>query len=165
MIVAVHTAASPGLTKSDAIRWIGVAIAVAGTILATPGGIASAWHSTKRRSRKMLALGRRLLRRPQKIVGAGGIAAGHMRLSGNAYGHKWQRWLPRADADLKIDILHQQVDILLEEIGKLHAKMDQSGRELVSGLQTGTPRHRSLMRAARTSEADGRAAKRLDDAG
>lgn len=134
-IMAEHTAAGPSLTNSDVIRWIGVAIAVAGIILATPGGIASAWHSTKRWNRKMRALGRRLLRRPQQITGSVGAILARLNLSGSAFAHKWQRWLPRAGPDLKIDILHQQVEILLEEIGKLHAKVDQIGRDLRKEIQ------------------------------
>jgi hypothetical protein len=146
IVVAAHVVAAPGPTESEVLRWIGVAIAVAGTILATPDGIASAWHFTKRWNRKMSVLGRRLLRRPKKIVGFGGVVLGKSKLGGSVFAHKWQPWLPRADADLKIDILHKQVDILQQEIAKLDAKIDQSGSDLRKEIQAAEERVLGQMR-------------------
>jgi hypothetical protein len=117
VIEVVRRAASPGVTNSDALRWAGVAVAVIGAVLATPHGMASLWQAGRRSHRKALAFGKRLLlllrrRRRQHVVGQGGVALGKM--SVKASGYKWQRWLPLAGAGLKIEILHEQVDILLE---------------------------------------------------
>jgi hypothetical protein len=130
MIEITRTTAHPRVTESDVIRWIGVAVAVAGVILATPDGIASAWLSVKREHRKAIAFGRRLLRLPAHSVARAGTAHGRMTLGGRAHGHRWRQWLPHAGPLLKIDILHQQVDILLEEINKLRTQIDQTGDNL-----------------------------------
>jgi hypothetical protein len=42
VIEVAHAATDPSKTLSDVTRWIGVAVAVAGVMLATPDGIASA---------------------------------------------------------------------------------------------------------------------------
>lgn len=41
VIEVVRQAPAPGVGESDFIRWVGVAVAVAGAFLATPEGIAS----------------------------------------------------------------------------------------------------------------------------
>jgi hypothetical protein len=130
MIEIARTTAHTGVAESDVIRRIGVAVAVAGVILATPDGIASAWLSVKMGHRTAIAVGRRLLRLRDHTVGRGGVALARMSLGGRAHGHRWREWLPRAGPLLKIDILHQQVEILLEEINKLHAQIDQTGDNL-----------------------------------
>jgi hypothetical protein len=126
VIEVVRRAASPGVTKSDVLRWVGVGVAVAGAVLATPHGIASLWRAALRWHRKALAFGRRLLRRQHHVVGQGGLVMGPMSMTGKFNTYKWQRWLPRAGVDLKIEILHEQVDILLERINRLYALVDQN---------------------------------------
>jgi hypothetical protein len=126
VIEVVRRAAQPGLTKSDVFRWAGVAVGVAGAVLATPHGIASLWRAGQRWHRKAMALGRRLLRRPPHTVAHAGLASGSASTGGSARGFRWQPWLPRAGADLKTEILHQQVDSLLVQVGELNAQMDQN---------------------------------------
>jgi hypothetical protein len=63
VIEVVRKAAEPGVTESDVIRWVGVTVAVAGAVLATPEGIAWAWHSVKHWHSTAWVLGRGALRR------------------------------------------------------------------------------------------------------
>jgi hypothetical protein len=115
----VRPAVDPGVTESDIIRWVGVAVAVAGAVLATPDGIASLWRFIKQRHGKVLAFVRHLLRLRRDAVVHGVTATGHMTMGGRAHVSKWQPWLPRADGHLKIEILHKQVDIMLEQLNEL----------------------------------------------
>jgi hypothetical protein len=119
LIEVVRPAADPGVTESDVIRWVGVAVAVAGAILATPDGIASLWRFIKRRHGTVLAFARRLLRLRRDAIVHGVTATGHIATGGRAHVSKWQPWLPRADGSLKIEILHKQVDMMLEQLNEL----------------------------------------------
>lgn len=125
-IQVVRTAAKPGVTESDVFRWIGVTVAVAGVILATPDGIAATWLLVKGRSRRAWALGRRLLGRPGPVT-SGTAALATLTTQGRARAYKWQPWREDARADVKIDILHRQVDLLLEQISELHSLLDRIG--------------------------------------
>lgn len=128
VIEAVCKAAEPGVTEADVIRWVGVVAAVFGAVLATPEGIALAWRSVKNWHRKVWARGRRWLRRPGHVSRTG--AAGTATMTGKASPHPWQDWVAGARADVKIDILHRQVDFLLEQIGKLRRQIDRTGDDL-----------------------------------
>ena len=130
VIQVVRTAAEPGVTESDVFRWIGVAVAVAGVVLATPDGIAATWLLVKGwvrdRSRRAWALGRRLLGRPG-LVTSGTAARATSTTQGRARAYKWEPWPEDARADVKIDILHRQVDLLLGQISELHTLLDRIG--------------------------------------
>lgn len=130
MTEVVRPAVVSGVTESDVIRWIGVTVAVAGAILATPEGIASFWQFVKRRNKKMVASARRLLRLPRGANVYLEPAHGHITTSGRAHASKWQEWLPLVDPDLKIAILHGQVDILREQVNGLWAQIDQANNDL-----------------------------------
>jgi hypothetical protein len=130
VIEIVRQAPALGVGESDFIRWVGVAVAVAGAFLATPEGIASVWRYVKQRHGKVLAFARRLLRRPRGVAVHGGLSLGSMAFGGRGYVSKWQPWLPRADGDLKIDILHKQVDILVERVDELRNQIDRTSDDL-----------------------------------
>jgi hypothetical protein len=51
-------------------------------------------------------------------------------MSGKAHVYKWQAWLPRADERLQIDILHQQIELLLEQVNELRAQADRTTEDL-----------------------------------
>jgi hypothetical protein len=99
-------------------------------VLATPEGIAWAWRSVKNWHRRARALGRRLLRRPVHANIASATIAGTSTVGANAYTYKWHAWLPRAGTDVKIDILHQQIDSLLEQIGEVRGQIDRTSDDL-----------------------------------
>jgi hypothetical protein len=82
VIEVVHAAADPSKTLSDVIRCIGVVVAVAGIVLATPDGTASAWRSMKNWLRKANTLARRLLRHPVQPDGAGQVTLKKMGVAG-----------------------------------------------------------------------------------
>jgi hypothetical protein len=127
LIMASHKAAGHEVTDADVIRWIGVAVAVAGAVFATPDGIASLWHPVKARYLKLWALAeqqiRRLLRRPGRVIsGTGSLRLPKMGLS--ASGEVWRDWCEDADPDEKIAILHRQADLLREQIRNLSTQVD-----------------------------------------
>lgn len=130
VIEVVRRAADSGVTESDVIRWVGVTVAVAGAVLATPDGIASAWRWVKDRHRTARALVRRLLCRPGQIVGVGGVTAGSVTMAGKGHVETWKPWREDARDDEKIGILHQQIDILRQQIGELRRQIDRTGDDL-----------------------------------
>ena len=135
VIEVVSRAADPGITESDVIRWIGVTVAVAGIVLATPDGIAAAWRWVKTRYRRARVLADRLLRRRRDALVMPGVIRGTTTFGGRAYAEKWQPWRGDATSDEKIDILHKQVDILREEIGKLPMRIDDTADNLRNELR------------------------------
>jgi hypothetical protein len=159
VIEVVRSAANPGVSESDVIRWVGVFVAVAGIVLATPDGIASSWCWVKDRHRRAWAIAGRLLRRPGQIVLRGGVSLGRMSLNGKAYAHGWQPWQENARATVKIDILHHQVNILLEQINELRIQIDRSGDDLrkeireAEGRVTGQVRQLALELSGERSQA------------
>jgi hypothetical protein len=127
VIEAVRTAARPGVTESDVFRWIGVVVAVAGVVLATPDGIASAWLSVKDWRRRALARGRRLLRLSGRVINATATLTGTGTMTGRAHGYAWQPWRENAWVYEKIDILHKQIDLLLKQVNDLRSLVDRTG--------------------------------------
>jgi hypothetical protein len=121
---------SPGVTASDVLRWIGVAVAVAGVVLTTPDGIASARRTVKDRRRQAWAAAKRMLRRPGGVVGVGGLAAKGMTMTGRGHVDVWQPWREEACDPTKIDILHKQVVMLKGRIDELRKQADRTADEL-----------------------------------
>ena len=124
VIEVVHASADPSKTLSDVIRWIGVAVAVAGVVLATPDGIASGWRSLKNGLRKANTRARLLLGLPVQIVGSGHVT--FKKMGGAAFGYvdTWMPWSENARADEKIEILHQQADELRRRLDDLRTRFD-----------------------------------------
>ena len=127
--------AAPGVDESDFIRWVGVAVAVVGGVLATPDGVASVWRWVKQRHGSVMALARRMLRRPRDVTVQLGPTLGTMSFGGRGYVDKWQPWLPHANVDQRIDVLHEQVDILVDRINELRKQIDQAGDDLQKNLK------------------------------
>ena len=125
VIEVVRRAASPGVTMSDVLRWVGVVVAVAGAVLATPHGIASLWRGGRRWHRQALAFGRRLLRRPQHMGILFGAGGGGISFPRRASEYKWQPWRPLAARPQKSKYCTEQVEILLERINRLYALVDE----------------------------------------
>ena len=140
VIEVMRTAAEPGVTESDVFRWIGVAVAVAGVVLATPDGIASAWLLAKLWPRQAAAIGRRLLRRPGQVVSGSAALAGTARMTARARGYTWQPWHENARADVKIGILHRQIDLLLEQVTQLSTLINQTGDSLQNEINAAEAR-------------------------
>jgi len=130
VIEAVRRAAESGVTESGVIRWVGATVAVAGVALATPDGIAAAWRTVKNWHRRAWTLARRLLRLPGSTVSLGGAAAGKMTMGGRAYVDRWQPWREEARNGEKIEILHQQVEIVRDQIGELRTQVDRTADDL-----------------------------------
>jgi hypothetical protein len=129
VIEVVRTATSPGVTETDVFRWIGVAVAVLGTVLATPDATASICRSVKSGSRNALASVRRLRRREVAADGTFVLPTVGM-AGGRASAYTWTPWRPRARARVKIEILRQRVDLLQEEISNLERQIDRTGDDL-----------------------------------
>jgi hypothetical protein len=101
-------------------RWIGVGVAIAGVLIATPAGVAETGRRLRgglRKSRGWLAHYLPFLRRGATVHGV--TANATIRMSGVANGYKWQLWEPDANDSRKIEVLHQQADILLEHVQQL----------------------------------------------
>jgi hypothetical protein len=130
MIEVVRVTASHGVTAPDVLRWIGVAVAVAGVALATPDGIAAARHTARDSSRQAWTSLRRILRRPGRNVGIGGMTAGTMVMAGRGYVGVWQPWREDATDPTKIDILHRQAVILKKRIDELRKQVDNTADEI-----------------------------------
>jgi hypothetical protein len=126
---------APGVDESDFIRWVGVAVAVVGAILATPDGVASVWRWVTQRHGEVMALARRLLRRPRDVNVQLGPILGTIGFGGRGYVDKWQPWLPHANVDQRIDILHKQVDILVERVDELRKQIDRAGDDLQKNIK------------------------------
>ena len=124
MIEVVHASADPSKTLSDVIRWVGVAVAVAGVVLATPDGIASGWRSLKNGLRKANTRARLLLGLPVQIVGSGHVTFKKIGVAGRGYVDTWMPWSETARADAKIEILHQQADELRRRLDDLRTRFD-----------------------------------------
>jgi hypothetical protein len=123
----VCVVADPGITLSDAIRWIGVAVAVAGVVLATPDAIPSGWRSTANwlanRRREANELARRLLRRPVTRVGAGQTSISITSTCTGRRVWEWSAWPEDAGTDGKIAVLHQHADELRNHLDGLDATL------------------------------------------
>ncbi len=130
VIEIVRRAADPGVTESDVIRWVGVTVAVAGVVLATPDGIAAAWRLVKNWHLRAWALARRLLRLPGQEVSMAGMTAMEMTMAGKGFVERWQPWREDARDDEKIDILHKQIDSVHDQIGELRAQIDRTADDL-----------------------------------
>jgi hypothetical protein len=135
VVIEMVSPAAPGIDESDFIRWVGVAVAVVGAVLATPDGVASVWRWVKQRHGKMMALARRLLRRPRDVTVQLGPILGTIGFGGRGYVDQWQPWLPQANVDQRIDILHKQVDILVERVGELRKQIDRAGDDLQKNIK------------------------------
>jgi hypothetical protein len=130
IIIEVVHQVDPGVTESDFVRWVGVLVAVAGAILATPEGIASLARSIKKRSYRGWTFVRRLMRLTLDANVHGVAAHARIGMSGRVRASKWREWLPQAEADLKIDILHRQAEILREQINGLQKQIDRTDDDL-----------------------------------
>jgi hypothetical protein len=136
VIEAVRRTTGPGVTESDVIRWVGVAVGVAGVVLAIPDGMAAAWRWVKRWHGRAWTIARRLLRLPGQTISLRGSAAGSsLGLGGNAYVHVWQQWREEASDDEKVDILHQQVEILRGLTDELRSQLDRTARDLKNDIR------------------------------
>lgn len=127
--------AAPGVDESDFIRWIGVAVAVVGAILATPDGVASVWRWVKQRHGKVLTFARRLLRRPRSVTLSGGAILGAMTVGGRVHASKWRAWLPHTNVDQRIEILHEQVDFLVERVDDVRRQVDRARDDLQKSIK------------------------------
>jgi hypothetical protein len=146
VIEVVRAVGDSGVTESDVIRWFGVAVAVAGVVLATPDGTAAAWRSAKNWHRRVWARARRLMRRPGHVVGPGGVVTGKMTLSGRAHAERWQPWQEDAADEDKIDILHKQIDILHEQIAQLRTQAGRTADDLEKEIREAEGRVDSQLR-------------------
>ena len=135
VIEVLNPAAAPGVNEADFIRWVGVAVAVAGAFLATPEGIAAGWRIFGHQSSKVLTIARSLLRRPNNVTLTGRAMLGATAVGGRAYASKWQPWRSEATTWMKVDILHKQVDILVERVDELRRYVDQTGDGLQQNIR------------------------------
>ena len=126
VVEVVGRTADNGVTESDVIRWIGVTVAVAGVVLATPDGIAAGWRSVRHWQRRSWAFARRLLGLPAKVIGVGDMDIGKLTMSGRAPAETWQPWRETAKDDEKINILHRQIDLLHQQTGELRVQADRA---------------------------------------
>lgn len=120
----------PGVGLPDVIRWVGVAVAVLGVILATPDGIAWSWLWVKNKRRSTWRSVRRVFRRGGQVVAGTASASGVGTMTGTADGYAWREWEEKASNHVKIDILHQQAELLLKQVIEVRAQTRRNAEEL-----------------------------------
>jgi hypothetical protein len=131
---SVHHGSWP--PEADWIRWAGVATAVTGALIATPDGTLAAWHGMTRagnRIRDRLARYLPFLRRtthtePKQAADAG-VSAERMCVSRRI------EWNARAGDKGKIELLHQQVDLLGQELTDVRQEIQRVEASLRSALE------------------------------
>lgn len=152
-------------TESDWLRRAGVLIGVAGTILATPGGVASLWLTARKRATALWARIKRLLRRRDGAVDLGG-AVSTSKIDGTATVEPWQPWIEDAPVDRKVEILHIQVGMLQERIRDAQQAMRLVETTLRGELGNVKRRlNESHQRLAEDIEAERRRSSRVDARG
>jgi hypothetical protein len=107
--------------EAEWFNWIGVGVALSGVLIAEPDGVAVAWGW-------LVAAARRLVGRRQAVHDVS--ATGTMKLGGEARARRWQQWEPGASETRKVEVLHLQVELLLNEQDKLAGEMVQRFADL-----------------------------------
>jgi hypothetical protein len=134
-IEIVRRATDPGVTESDVIRWVGVAVGVAGVVLAIPDGIAAAWRWVKALSDRAWSRIRRLLGHPRQIEFSGGLRLPKMGLGGQGYVDTWLDWREDAEDGEKIGILHEQIESVRKMIADSRRVADRTAQDLRNDLR------------------------------
>jgi hypothetical protein len=160
-----HPASMQG--EADWIRRIGVAVAVAGTLVAAPDGTALVWArvvGAGERVRRALAAYLPFLRRPISVSLKSGADVGYAAHAGTV--QRRVEWIDTAAPDVKIDLLHQQVDMLAQEIAEARqeARDNESAlrAEIAQAEARAGDRHKQL---AGRLDAEQRRAARVDARG
>jgi len=128
---AAARVSDPSAGLSDLIRCVGVAVAVAGLILATPDGLASAAIWVRNKCRWLWTRIKRIFRRPKPEVHTT-AAAGLATATGTAGAYRWQAWPEDGNAEEKIEALHEQVELMLKQIQSHRVQTRQSVDRLQS---------------------------------
>lgn len=102
--------------KADWIRRAGVAIALAGAIVATPDGTAWAYRTALKGARSFGKWLAALLQLPQRIKGAAKLAGESGGASEALEVTKWQDWCDDVSDSDKIEVLHQQVELVRQHV-------------------------------------------------
>jgi hypothetical protein len=154
-------------TEADWIRWAGVAIAVAGALIATPDGTSAVWHWVtsagnwiRDRLARFLPFLRRTISGEAKLFGDSGAGAEHMIVDRRI------AWNTLAQDKDKIELLHQQVELLLQQV----ADVRQEIRDSEAALRTAIEQAEARLRDAHQEltgrlEAKERRAARVDARG
>jgi hypothetical protein len=149
------------------IRWTGVVIALLGVLIATPDGvtdIARRGRTAAGRMRGTLARLIPLLKRNHRPAGEFG---GSIRL--DSYGGTitlGRPWEPDADDSRKIEVLHQQVRLLLADVGKFKAEVGDRFTAVTSAIEQSETRLRAAHgKLAEAFEARDRRAAQVDARG
>jgi hypothetical protein len=150
---AVHDA--PGPTEADLIRYVGVAIAVAGALIATPDGTTRLWHQAADLGRRIRSGITRFLRlsRRNANVQANPVPATARFGGGDVTAQVITPWNSAAPDTDKIEFLREQVEQLKQDV----ANISQDIRERDAALQAAISQTESNLRGA-----DQQLTRRLD---
>jgi hypothetical protein len=164
----VYHAAGP--TEADWIRWVGVTLAIVGTVVAAPKGTLLIVSQTFNAGRWLSGLIRRtmariLRRRRQSVSGLGGVAMAKMSGAGtlSAIGSVWS----------SSESVEQKIERLRGQIGEVRQAVNearQEARQNHSALSARLDQEADALRAADKAltdrlEAEGRQAARIDARG
>ena len=150
--------------EADWIRWAGVAIAVTGALIATPDGTRAAWHGITRAGNRIRDLLARYLpflcrttRAELKQDADAGASAERMSVSRRI------EWNARARDKDKIEFLHQQVELLWQELTAVRHEIPRVEAALRSDLERAEVRQQgAYQQLAGHLEARERRAARVD---
>jgi hypothetical protein len=112
--------------EADWIRYAGVTIALAGVLIATPDGVVEVWRYARLGGRWARIALARFLPFLGKSANVMGVAAEVAAAADAVTVVKRREWEPNASDTMKVEILHQQVDFLIEEVESF--KSDVTGR-------------------------------------
>lgn len=68
--------------------------------------------------------------RGARVIGQSGLTLEGIRLAGRGHVDKWQPWLAHGNVDQRVDILHKQLDILVERINEVRRQVDRASDDL-----------------------------------
>lgn len=130
--------------EADWIRWTGVAIAVAGTLIATPDGTLATWRGMTRAGGRVvdwlarcLPFLHRKVDTELKEAADAGDGAEHLSVS-----RRFEWDVQAGDGD-KIELLHQQVELIRQELGDIRQEIPRVEARLGLALERSEARQQN----------------------
>jgi len=152
--------------KADWIRRAGVAIALAGAIVATPDGTAWAYRTALKGARSLGKWLAALLRLPRTVKATAKLA-GESGGSSEAFEvTKWRDWRDDVSDSDKIEVLHQQVELVRQHVAAARQHTRNVETRLLRELSEVDTRHGERLRQlVGAIEAQHRQSSRVDSRG
>ena len=167
LLVATSAHRSSGPAEANWIRWAGVAIAVAGALIATPDGTSVAWHWiigggnwARARLARFLPFLRRTISVEEKRDKDSGGSAERQSVTRRI---EWNTLAPDKD---KIELLRQQVELLLQAVAAVRQEVRDREAVLLMAIEQAEVRLRDAhQELAGRLEAKERRAAQVDARG